>query len=134
MLGFLNGIFYSFGIEGVIILLLNIYITFCPKSIESTFTTFYFSIGALSVELSTVFADIIIDVFNINQQQNFKNIEYLISSNIFFNCISFIFIYLIQIPQKSTLNRRDSMLMDVKKEKQYYQENTIGSINYELNS
>ena len=26
------------------------------------------------------------------------------------------------------------MLMDVKKEKLYYQENTIGSINYELNS
>ena len=66
MIGFLNGIVSGFGVEGVIILLLNIYITFCPKSIESTFTTFYFSIIAFSLEMSTVFADIIIDVFNIN--------------------------------------------------------------------
>lgn len=134
MIGFLNGIVYSFGIEAVIILLLNIYITFCPKSIESTFTTFYFSIIAFSVEMSTVFADVIINIFDINQEQNFKNIDYLIGSNIFFCCIAFIFIYLIQIPKKTVLNRKDSMLMDVKKEKLYYQENTIGSINYELNS
>lgn len=66
MLGFLNGIAYSFGFKTILLTLLNIYITFCPKSIESTFTTFYFSLIAFAREMSTVFADIIIDIFNID--------------------------------------------------------------------
>lgn len=100
MIGFLNGIFFNFGIEGVIILLLNIYITFCLKDIESTFTTFYFSIFAFAIEMSTVFADIIINIFDIDSEHNFTNIKFLITSNIIFCLTAFIFIYLIRIPEK----------------------------------
>lgn len=47
---------YSFSLETVIIILFNIYITICPKDVEGTFSTLYFSISYLSQEIGSLLA------------------------------------------------------------------------------
>ncbi len=64
-LAFVPGMLLNYGRELMILSFLNIYITFCPKDIEATFSTFYLSLKMFSLDFSTVLAHFIIDFFNI---------------------------------------------------------------------
>lgn len=47
-IAFIRAGMFSFSLESLLIILFNIYITICPKDIEGTFSTLFFSVSYLS--------------------------------------------------------------------------------------
>ncbi len=92
VLAYVRAMLWNFSIESVIIICLNIYITFCPKDIEATFSTFYLSISATSLEIGTILANVIIRGYNIKIANGFRNIEFLVIFNIFFVMVVFLWV------------------------------------------
>ena len=124
VLVYIKGMVYYLGLESIIIVLFNIYITFCPKDIEGTFSTFFFSISEFSHEIGTVLEDFILYIFDISSETNYDNIFWLIFFNILVLSIGFFWIYKLIIPTTFNLNQEGSV-MSIESERKFFNDETM---------
>ena len=118
VLAFTREMLFNFAIESLVIILFNLYITFCPKEIESTFSTFYLTVVNFGLEGSNVLSNIILKYFDITQEKNFADIEFLIIFNILFLLIGFLWISLMKMPTKKGLQRHSVRIMEIETERE----------------
>ncbi len=124
ILAFLKATLYNFGVESLVIILFNIYITFCPKDIEGTFSTFYLSINYLSVEISELLENFILYLGNINGKNNFKNVFWLLMMNLLILLLVYVWITLMVIPDKESLNK-DESIIEIDTEREFFYDETL---------
>lgn len=106
VLAFIRSGTYNFALESIVIILFNIYITFCPKGIEGTFSALYFSIKNFSFEIGTIAANLILIAFDIDSENNFHNVEWLLLINIVSLTLGFFWVHKLIIPSKNMLNNK----------------------------
>lgn len=124
ILAYAVSMLYFFGLESIIIVLFNIYITFCPKDIEGTFSTFFFSISEFSHEIGTLLEDLILYIFSINSENDYKNISWLVFFNILVLTVAFFWIYKMLIPSNFNLNK-DNSVISIESERKFFNDETF---------
>ena len=116
---FLNAIFWNLGVECMVIVMLNIYITFCPKSIEATFSTFYYFIKDCGKLTSLLLQNLLVYSFDIAKTNtDFSQFIILLLANMSVYLIAFIPFSLIEMPTETSIVESD--IMEISEVKEYY--------------
>ena len=132
VLGIIRDSFAFFALESILIILLNIYITFCPWDIEGTFSTLYFTLKSLSHEFGILSATFIINLFDINIERNFTGIEKLIYFNVLMLFIGLILIFLLKMPSIEELNSKN--IFDIGTAREFFNDETLSIWSFNSNA